>query len=74
MNAAVKQCCDRMTEAISTECEQHPNRWDRPDALLGYWPRHGEYGLIVHDGGEPMVVIDYCPFCGVRLAESQRLT
>jgi hypothetical protein len=31
-----------------------------------------EYGLLVHDGGESIIVIEYCPWCGVRLPESLR--
>ncbi|HJX48173.1 MAG TPA: hypothetical protein VJ375_10015 [Gaiellaceae bacterium] len=61
-----------MADAVSTECEQHPDRWDCADALVGHWPNYREYGLIVHDGGSSMIVIDYCPFCGARLPESLR--
>ena len=43
--------CERMDEALATECDDHPDRFDCPDALVGYWPTLREYGLIVHDGG-----------------------
>jgi hypothetical protein len=48
-------------------CDQHPDRWDCGDALVGYWPKSREYGLIVHDGGESMIIISFCPWCGTDL-------
>jgi hypothetical protein len=66
------RCCERMADAVASECDEHPNRWDCPDALGGYWPKLREYGLLVHDGGSSMVVIEHCPWCGVRLPASLR--
>ncbi len=65
-------CCERMVEAASSTCDQHPNRFDRPDALIHYAPTFREYGLIVHDGGESSVEIKYCPWCGARLPSPLR--
>ncbi|HXQ86113.1 MAG TPA: hypothetical protein VN746_05515 [Gaiella sp.] len=65
-------CCERMDEALATECDDHPDRFDCPDALVGYWPTLREYGLIVHDGGTSMIVIAYCPWCGANLPSSLR--
>jgi Domain of unknown function (DUF6980) len=31
-----------------------------------------EYGIIIHDGGSSHIVINYCPWCGARLPDSQR--
>lgn len=61
-----------MTLAVTQECSTHRNRYDCPDALVDYSPRHGEYGIIVHDGGSSSVTISYCPWCGAKLPRSQR--
>jgi hypothetical protein len=61
-----------MVDAITSTCDQHPDRFDCPDALLDYNPRFREYGLIVHDGDAAVVVIDYCPWCGAKLPVSLR--
>jgi hypothetical protein len=68
----ITHCCDRMTEALSSTCTEHPDRWDCPDALVSYSPRFDEYGLIVHDGGRSVIGIAYCPWCGAALPESKR--
>ena len=65
-------CCQRMVDAITSTCDQHPDRFDCPDALLDYNPRFREYGLIVHDCGTAVAVIDYCPGCGAKLPVSLR--
>lgn len=65
-------CCKQMTDAVQFACAEHPSRFDCPDALIDYNDRFDEYGLIVHDGGSPVVVIQYCPWCGSRLPESKR--
>lgn len=65
-------CCQEMDEAVSSECPEHPDRFDCPDALVGFWPSQREYGLLIHDGGASMSVINYCPWCGAKLPESLR--
>jgi hypothetical protein len=65
-------CCEAMALAVTTECEHHPDRFECPDALLQYSERFCEYGLIIHDGGTSSCAIDFCPWCGARLPESQR--
>ena len=62
-----RPCCEDMRRAVEQICEQHPNRYDCPDCLVEYRPESGRYGLIVHDGGESMIVIHFCPWCGSKL-------
>ena len=31
-----------------------------------------EYGIPIRDGGMSYLLIDHCPWCGMRLPESQR--
>jgi hypothetical protein len=61
-------CCDRMRTELETVCDEHPDRWDCVDALIGYWPDSRTFGLIVHDGGSSMVVISFCPWCGADIS------
>jgi hypothetical protein len=61
-----------MKEALEFECEQHVDRFECPDALISYYDRFDEYGLIVHDGGHSVIRISYCPWCGMELPESKR--
>jgi len=61
-------CCEMMEYFAGKECDQHPNRFDCPDALIHRSPRG--YGIIIHDGGESWVSIKFCPWCGVKLPEA----
>ncbi len=52
---------------LNHHCDQHPDPFDCPDALVGMFS-NGEVGLIVRDGencsGSSMVLIVHCPWCG----------
>jgi ribosomal protein S27AE len=58
-----------MLENVERTCADHPNRYDCGDCLVDYWPSSRTYGLIVHDVGSSVVIIDYCPWCGTKLPE-----
>lgn len=60
-------CCDRMDYDVAQTCDMHPTRFDCPDALVAIV--RGGYGLIVHDGGQSVIEIRFCPWCGSRLPE-----
>jgi hypothetical protein len=45
---------------------------DDVDHLVQYNPVFDEYGLPVSDGGSSVVLITYCPWCGIKLPESKR--
>lgn len=53
-----------MAGAVNSCCEQHPDRFGCPDALIHYSPASGDYGIIIHDGGSSFVTIEFCPWCG----------
>jgi hypothetical protein len=59
-------CCDRMDYDLNQRCNQHENRFDCPDALINL--SKGSYGLIVHDGASSVIEINFCPWCGIKLA------
>ena len=67
----MKYCCQQMESAAESKCQQHPDRWDCPDALITYSTRFDEHGIIIHDGGTSKIAIYYCPWCGSKLPESQ---
>lgn len=65
-------CCPAMKDQVEYKCAQHANIFDCPDALISYSARFGEYGFIVHDGGQSTISIAFCPWCGAKLAASRR--
>lgn len=60
-----------MRSNVESNCEQHPNRYECPDALVDFWPVSQTYGLMIHDGGASVIVIFYCPWCGTKLPGQQ---
>ena len=58
-----------MAAQVSSKCERHPNRYACPDALVDYRPESKTYGIIVHDGGDSIIAISHCPWCGAKLPE-----
>jgi hypothetical protein len=67
----LSQCCELMADNLAQSCEQHPNKYDCPDALVDVV--RGGYGLIIHDGSKSVIEIRYCPWCGARLPEIEPL-
>ncbi|MGK5545323.1 DUF6980 family protein [Streptomyces sp. URMC 127] len=65
-------CCETMTRQVHWHCDTHADRYACPDALVVFSEKFREYGLVIHDGGTASSGIAYCPWCGVRLPESQR--
>ncbi|MCT6778887.1 hypothetical protein ABZ329_18695 [Streptomyces rubiginosohelvolus] len=65
-------CCEVMTTRVSWHCDRHDTPSTCPDALIRFSARFQEYGLVIHDGGASTLGIDFCPWCGQRLPESQR--
>jgi hypothetical protein len=58
-----------MAANVNHRCDQHPDPFDCPDNLIYFSPKSKRYGLIVHNGGTSYLVIQYCPWCGAKLAE-----
>jgi uncharacterized protein (TIGR02117 family) len=69
---SVLHCCDGMDRALAHTCEQHADPFDCPDTVVVYHEPFNEYGLPIRDGGMSYLLIDHCPWCGTRLAESHR--
>ena len=62
-------CCEMMAGQVNHRCEQHRDPFDCEDHLVYYSERLGAYGLIIHDGGESLILIRHCPWCGAALPE-----
>ncbi|MYS21835.1 hypothetical protein GA0115240_1352102 [Streptomyces sp. DvalAA-14] len=68
-----QHCCEEMTSRVNVRCDQHhDDPFACPDALIAFSADFQEYGLIIHDGGTSSITIDFCPWCGRRLPDSQR--
>ena len=65
-------CCEEMNADLTYQCEVHEDRLQCPDALIDYFPRFDEYGIILYDSDSVTAPIHYCPWCGTKLPESKR--
>jgi hypothetical protein len=54
-------CCGAMTRFVEDD-----------ETAVVYFRRFREYGISVLDGGESMIVIAFCPWCGTKLPASLR--
>jgi len=64
-------CCEQMNMKISMNCSEH-DKFSCPDTPIYYDEVFDEYGLIVFDGGESYILMEFCPWCGKKLPEPQR--
>jgi len=67
-------CCEIFQEKVEFTCDVHKALMtDCCDYLIAYSEHHGAYGLVIHDGGSSMCMINYCPWCGtdIRKKESE---
>lgn len=64
-------CCDMMRSNVENGCDLHPDRFECPDALVHYSERTRRYGLIIHGGGQSVIAIRFCPWCGARLRQDK---
>lgn len=55
-----------MQTQLTFQCQQHPDLSDCGDSLIGRL-NSGEIGIRIHDGGDSMVAIRFCPWCGQYL-------
>lgn len=64
-------CCEDMRREVERMCDQHPDRFDCPDCLVQFSLQSRTYGLIVHDGGNSLIAIRFCPWCGAGLPAAE---
>jgi hypothetical protein len=68
----VDHCCDTMRTALEVRCDQHDDPWECPDVAVVYHEAFDEFGIPIRDGGMSYLLIEHCPWCGLRLPEPQR--
>lgn len=63
-------CCEMMRDNVEKTCPDHPDRYDCADCLIDYWPISQTYGIMIrNEAGGGMIVIQFCPWCGIKLPE-----
>ena len=60
----MNHCCTKMKEKIKCKCDKHDSEFDCPDCIIMYIPEYDEYLIVIHDGGNSGISINYCPWCG----------
>ena len=65
-------CCEMMNENTNKICEKHNDIFECPEQIIIYNEKFDEYGVIIHDGGQSYLCIEYCPWCGIKLPQSKR--
>ena len=63
----IEFCCKKMKKYSSFQCEIHDDKYQCPETLIDYHESLEKFGLIIHDGGNSMIEISYCPWCGTKL-------
>lgn len=71
-SAGTQHCCNKMDAALDYACDNHADPFECGDYALVYHPLFHEYGLVIRDGGMSYLLIDFCPFCAVKLPERRR--
>jgi len=66
-NVPPNVCCSDMAYYLSLPCPDHFDPFDCADSMVYWSPQSGNYGLIIHDGGNSTISISHCPWCGVKL-------
>jgi len=65
-------CCESMKENTLLQQPNDDVAFASSDKLIYYNEIFGEYGLIVHDGGQSYIIVNFCPWCGKKLPISER--
>lgn len=56
-------CCEMMKYFVSDF---------KSNEIIQYCDIFDEYGIVIHDGGNSSVLINYCPWCGKKLPDTKR--
>ena len=56
-------CCEMMKYFLNN---------NEPYRIIQYSNRFDEYGIVIYDGGNSSIIINYCPWCGKELPKSKR--
>lgn len=61
-----RHCCTKMTYYLTFD---KPTKKINLDAIIRFWKPEKTYGIPIHDGGQSVITIKYCPWCGATLAK-----
>ncbi len=70
-----KKCCAIMDYWSSNHCPVHDSPFECPDWLIIFNENEipeKKYGIVIHDGGQSFVPINYCPWCGSALFSADK--
>ncbi len=59
-------CCESMKYHIEYKCDIHKDLFECPDKIINYSKKQNIYGIIIHDGGNSFIEIEFCPWCGKK--------
>ena len=63
-------CCEMMTYHLN-EFFKTPVNEDNFDVVMKFFSKSGVYGIPIYDGGTSVIAINYCPWCGIKLPETE---
>ena len=67
MKEEIEFCCKSMENFATLDCDLHGSKYDCPDVLIDTGKDGKDCRIIIHDGGSSGIIINYCPWCGVKL-------
>ena len=68
-----RYACVHLAYFVTRRCQEHPDLFDCPDAIVLYLPEVDEYSIPIRDGkGGSLVPILHCPWCGKATPRSRR--
>lgn len=59
-----EQLAYRVIEKLVSTCD---DPFEDPDVVIWKFDSTGVYGIPIRNGGSAIIVIEYCPWCGIRL-------
>jgi hypothetical protein len=62
-----KICCPDMKHHLEFKCDIHKDKFDCPDNIIYHSETKNNYGIIIHDGGNSFIEINFCPWCGEKI-------
>jgi hypothetical protein len=64
--------CVHIANQLTWYCEKHPNPRDCTDVLIIHNETFDEYEIANRHGDSSVTIIQFCPWCGVKLPEAKR--
>ncbi len=63
-------CCLKMADKVFESVDKKGEiELNNVDVVIRKW-KNGTYGIPIHDGGNSIIEIDFCPWCGTELKKA----